>query len=335
MSGKNFKKNIKVYIPLIVVTLGILTGVVFWYLNYKKYIRTDDAHIDSDNVSVSSKILGRISNVYAQEGDQVKAGMLLVVLDTSDLAAQKQQAIAGREQTEASRAQAEAKYQYDMKSIEVLEIGLHRSQEDFDRAKSQYAGDVISKEQFDHAKSALEIAQAQLDAARSQLQVSLSQINSAVKAIGSSDAQIDVIKTQINNTRLYAPLDGIISKRWLLPGDIVQPGQSVYTINNNSRYWVLVYLEETKIGTLHIGQKARFSIDAFPGEIFEGDIFSLGSGTASQFSLIPANNASGNFTKVTQRVPLKISIDATESEKSVDSYRLLSGMSCLVRIVKK
>ncbi|HPT11175.1 MAG TPA: HlyD family secretion protein [Bacteroidales bacterium] len=335
MSNSKLKKSLKVYIPLILVTLGVLIGVMIWYINYTKFIRTDDAHIESDNVSVSSKILGRISKLYAQEGDEVKAGMLLVELDTTDLAAQKQQALAGKAQSEASKVQAEAKYQYDKKNVQVLEISLRRLQEDFERAKNQFAGDVISKEQYDHARNALEIGQAQLDAARSQLQVSLSQISSAEKAIGSSEAQIEVINTQMSNTRLYAPLDGLIAKRWLLAGDIVQPAQSVYTINNDKKYWVMVYLEETKIGHLQIGQRARFSIDAFPGEVFDGAIFSMGSGTASQFSIIPASNASGNFTKVTQRVPLKISIDATESGKALSSYRFLSGMSCLVRIVRK
>jgi|WetSurMetagenome_2_1015567.scaffolds.fasta_scaffold00990_2 membrane fusion protein, multidrug efflux system len=335
MSNRNSKKSLRVYIPLIVVTVGVLTGVVIWYINYTKYVRTDDAHLESDNVSVSSKILGRISKVYAQEGDKVKAGMLLVELDTADLAAQKQQALAAKAQTEASKVQSEAKYQYDMKNVKVLEISLRRLQEDYDRAKNQFAGDVISKEQYDHAKNALEIGQAQLDAAKSQLQVSMSQISSAEKAIESSNAQIDVIKTQLTNTRLYAPLDGVIAKRWLLAGDIVQPAQSVYTINNDEKFWVMVYLEETKMGNLSIGQKARFSIDAFKGEIFDGKIFSMGSGTASQFSIIPASNASGNFTKVTQRVPLKISIDSAESGKPLSSYRFLSGMSCLVRIVKK
>ena len=334
MSNKKPSKNFRVYIPLLIVTIGVLAGVVTWYINYNKYIRTDDAQIQSDNVSVSSKILGRISKVYAEEGDAVKAGRLLVELDTTDLVAQRQQALAGKAQTEAAKVQAEAKYKADRKNIDILEISLNRIQDDYNRAKNQFAGGVISQEQYDHAKNSLDIARAQLDAAKLQLQVSETQINSAAKAIGSSEAQINVINTQLNNTRLYAPFDGIIAKRWLLPGDIVQPGQSVYTINNDSKFWVMVYLEETKIETLHTGQKARFTIDAFPGEVFEGSVFSIGSGTAAQFSLIPASNASGNFTKVTQRVPLKISIDSAGSGKSISSFRLLSGMSCLVRIVK-
>jgi len=126
----------------------------------------------------------------------------------------------------------------------------------------------------------------------------------------------------------------LVAKRWLLSGDIAQPSQSIYTINNNSKFWLLVYLEETKVEKLKIGQKAVFSLDMYPDVVFTGKIFTLGSTTASQFSLIPASNASGNFTKVTQRVPLKISIDGTENGTKLTDYKLLTGMSAVVKIIK-
>jgi len=328
------KKNVKVYIPLAIVIMAIIVAGIVWYRNYSKFITTDDAHVESDNVSVSPKIMGRIKKVYAQEGDSVKAGMLLAELDSTDLFAQKQQAYAAKAQTEAAKDQAQAKYTYDEENLKVLEVSLSRAKEDFDRAKTQFAGDVITKEQYDHSKKTLETAQAQFAAAKSQLAVSRSQITSSAKAVETSAAQIKVIETQINNTKLYAPIDGIVAKRWLLSGDIVQPGQSIYTVNNNSKFWIIVYLEETKVGTLHLGQNANFEIDAFANVTFKGKIFSIGSSTASQFSLIPANNASGNFTKVTQRVPIKISIEATEEGETMTKFRFMSGMSSVVKIIK-
>jgi membrane fusion protein, multidrug efflux system len=329
------KKDWKVYVPLAVVVIAVVVGGALWYADYASYLKTDDAYVASDNISVSSKIMGRISHLYVQEGDSVKQGQLLAELDSVDLLAQKKQMIAGKSQTEANKVQTEAKFQYDEKNIKVLQIGLEKAQDDFDRAKKQYSGGVVPKEQYDHSKKALETAQAQYEAAKAQLQVSKTQIKTAEAAIVAADAQIGVVSTQLNNTKLYAPTDGVIAKRWLLPGDIAQPGQSIYTVNNNKKFWILVYLEETKMETLHMGQSARFTIDTYPGVIFVGKIFTIGSTTASQFSLIPPNNASGNFTKVTQRVPVKISIDATEDGSKVSSFNLRTGMSAVVKIIKK
>lgn len=328
------KKNWKIYIPLAVIVLAIVSGAIYWYIEYSSYIKTDDAYVASDNISISSKVMGRISKLYAQEGDTVKAGELLAELDSVDMVAQKGQIIATKYQTIANKIQAQEKFIYDKKSVKVLEIGLKKAEDDFSRAKVQFEGGVLSKEQYEHISKALEAAKAQYEAAEAQLNVSKAQINSAETAVSTAQAQIGVISAQLANTKLYAPVDGVIAKRWLLQGDITQPGQSLYTVNNNSKFWILVYLEETKIGKLQIGQKAKFTLDTYPDVVFTGKIFTIGSSTASQFSLIPPNNASGNFTKVTQRIPLKISIDATEEGVPLTSFNLLTGMSAVVKIVR-
>jgi len=303
------EKSNKVYIPLILIIALVLGGVIYWYIDYSKYIKTDDAHVESDNVAVSPKMMGRISQEFIQEGDSVKQGQLLVVLDSLDLSAQKNQAIALRLQAEAAIVQAEAKYQFDLTNNKVLEISLSKAQEDFDRAKTQFKADVITQEQFDHAKKTLETAQAQLESSRSQAKVSNAQISTTHAAVASAEAQINVVQSLLNNTKLYAPNDGVIGKRWLMPGDIAQPGQSIFTIVNDSKLWISIFLEETKLENLTVGQAVLFTLDTYPDVTFTGKIMTIGSNTAAQFSLIPANNASGNFTKVTQRVQVKISID--------------------------
>jgi len=328
------KKKYKVYIPLALVIAIVLLIAWLWYREYSKYISTDDAYVESDNVSVSSKILGRIINEYADEGDTVKKGMLLALLDSTDLVAQKNQSIAMKNQAITNKSQTEAGYKYDQENIKVLQVNLAKTKEDYDRAKTQYDGNIITKEALDHFAKAFETASAQLNASLTALTVSKSKIESSSSAIKTAEAQVELIETQLKNTKLYAPLDGIIAKRWLLPGDIATSGQSIFTITNNEKYWVTVYLEETKISKTYIGQVAFFKIDAFPGVKFKGKIFNIGSNTASQFSLIPPNNASGNFTKVTQRVPLKISIDGTENGDKLSSFKFYAGMSAEVKIIK-
>jgi len=331
---KGTKQNWKMYLPLTIIVIGIIVGGTIWYINYSSYLRTDDAYVTSDNISVGAKILGRITKLYVDEGDSVSEGQLVAELDSMDMLSQKQQIISSKLQTEASKLQAEAKYESDQKGIKVLEIANQKATEDFQRAKTQYAGGVATKEQFEHAQRANETTQAQLDAAKAQLLVSKAQINTAAATINEAAAHINVINTQLDNTRLYAPTTGTIAKRWLLPGDVVQPGQSIYSVNNTRKFWILVYLEETKMETLHLGQKVKFTIDTYPGVEFTGKVFMVSPSTASQFSLIPPNNASGNFTKVTQRVPIKVSIDAVD-HGDLSSYRFRTGMSAVVRVIKK
>ena len=328
------KNKFKVYIPLLSVIIIVFVLGWFWYKEYSKYISTDDAYVESDNVSVSSKILGRIAVEYAAEGDSVKKGMLLTVLDSTDLYAQENQALALKAQAMSTKAQTEASYDYDQQSLKVLQVNIDKAKEDFERAKAQFAGNIITQEAYEHASKSLEAATAQYSASNANLAVSKAKIESSAAAIKTAEAQVALIETQLKNTKLYSPMDGIIAKRWLLSGDITSPGQSIFTITNNEKYWVIVYLEETKISMIHIGQKVLFNIDAFSEAKFNGKIFSIGSNTASQFSLIPPSNASGNFTKVTQRVPIKISIDGTENGDKVTSFKFLAGMSAEVKIIK-
>ena len=333
---ENKKKNgLRVYIPLIAVIVLVAVGGYYWYKEYTRYIKTDDALVDTDNISVSAKMMGRIVHLYAVEGDKVKAGQLLAELDSSDLLAQKQRAAVMIEQAQSNVIQAQAKLRYDEENIKVLEVSLQKAEDDFKRASEQFKGGVITEEQFSNIKNARATIDAKLKAAKTALGVSRAGINSAKAAVESAKAQLQVLETQLENTKLYSPIDGIIAKRWLLPGDVVQPGQSIFTVTNNNKLWVTVFLEETKIAGVRNGQDAIFTLDAFPDVSFTGKVFNIGSNTASQFSLIPPNNASGNFTKVTQRIPLKISIDGTESSGSASSFPILAGMSAVVKIVKE
>jgi membrane fusion protein, multidrug efflux system len=335
MKEESKNNRLKVYIPLAIVIVIVLVGAWFWYKDYSKYITTDDAHLDADNVSVGAKIMGRLATIYANEGDKVKKGTLLADIDSSDLIAQRNQTIAIKSQAIANLSQSEIKYSSDQKGIRVLEINLERATEDMTRAKNQSDGGVITTEQFDHIKKALETASAQLEAAKAQLLVSKSMISTARAAVETADAQVNIINTQLKNTRLFAPADGVLAKRWMIQGDVVQPSQAVFTLTMSKNLWVVAFLEETKISDIFIGQNVKLNIDAFPDVKFRGKVFLIGSTTASVFSLIPANNASGNFTKVTQRIPVRISIESADDYKDLSQFNIFSGMSAVVKIIKK
>ncbi len=323
------------YIPLILIIVIVLTACWYWYKDYSKYITTDDAYVDADKVSVSSKILARIVKIYVNEGDSVKKGILIAELDSAELFSQKNQLQSIKKQAIANQFQFEAKYQLDQESIKVFEINFERTTNDLARAKAQFDGGVMTQEQYEHAQKANQSTKAQYDAAKMQLIVSKSQIASAQAAVESSISQIGVTETQLRNVKLFAPIDGRVAKRWLLPGDIAQPGQSIFTVINDRDQWISIFIEETNLSVLKLNQKAKYTIDAFPDIVCKGSLFFIGSNTASQFALIPPSNASGNFTKITQRVLIKISIDEITNKKGNKvSIKLLSGMSAVVKIIK-
>jgi len=298
-----FQKK-RVLIPLFLLVILAAAAVWYWYVNLRGFDSTDDAYIDANRVSISSKMLGRIIQLTVDEGDSVKAGQIIVRLDDSDLRAQEEQ--------------AKAALTYARESVALAKVNLDKAQDDYQRAKIQFDSNIIPKEQYDHAVKSLEAAQAQYS-------ITLAQV-------GTAKAQLGVVQTQLLNMTIAAPFDGIVSKRWVMAGDVVQPGQPIFSIYDLQHLWVTANFEETKMASIHLNDPVEVSVDAYPDYRFEGKIIQLGANTAAQFSLIPPNNASGNFTKVTQRVPVKISIEDKHPSGQSSSPQLLPGMSVEVKV---
>ena len=294
----------RVFIPTLAVLVLLLVGIIIWYFEYFGFTATDDAYIDGYRFTISSKYLGRISELIVDEGDRVKKGDILVKLDDSDLRAQERQALADVEFTK--------------QNCNLSSVNLEKAKDDYKRAQIQFKNNVISKEQFDHALKGLEATQA-------QSAISLAKFESQKAILG-------VIQVQLQNIITLSPVDGIVAKRWGIVGDVVQMGQPILSVYDLKNIWVTANFEETKYSSLKLGQKVFVSVDAYNGKEYEGKVSQLGSSTAAQFSLIPPNNASGNFTKITQRIPVKISIEAAKLDKKSLDTPLLPGMSVEVKV---
>jgi membrane fusion protein (multidrug efflux system) len=300
-----FRKK-RVIIPLLAfLTISVIAGI-YWYLGLQDFVTTDDAYVSANSVAVSTKVLGRIVSLGTDEGDTVRTGDVLVRLDDNNLRAQE--------------ASAKASLELAQNSIPLSQVEVNRAQDDFNRASTQYKGGIVTKEQYDHAQKTLE-------AARAQLSIALSRVSA-------SRAQLGVIEADLQNAVIKSPMDGVVAKRWVLSGDVVQAGQPVFTLYDLKNIWITANLEETKLGHLRIGDPVEIDVDAYPGVKFNGKVFQIGSFTASEFSLIPPNNASGNFTKVTQRVPVKISIMDSATTPASDPL-LRPGMSVEVSVKVK
>jgi membrane fusion protein, multidrug efflux system len=296
-------RNFKAVIPLLLVAVGAAVAAWFYFLNKREFISTDDAAVDGNRVSISSKILGRIDGLEVDEGDTVRQGQILVRLDESDLKAQENQANA---------ALALAR-----ENIGLAKVSLDRARADLDRASAQFRDKVIPGEQFEHARSEFESAGARRGIAEAQART--------------AEAQLGIVRTQLRNASIASPMDGVVAKRWALPGDVVQPGQAVLSVADLNHLWVTANLEENRLAAVRLGERVTLKIDAFPGVKFSGRVIQIGSTTAAQFSLMPPNNAAGNFTKITQRIPIKISIDPADSSAQ-SGIRLLPGMSVEVKV---
>jgi membrane fusion protein, multidrug efflux system len=291
---------------LLAVLFVAALGGGYWYVRLRGVVSTDDAYVDGDRATITTKVLGRIDSLGADEGDTVRAGQLLIRLDDADL--------------QAHLAEATAELALAQKNVTLAAVSEARTEDDYNRAAVQLRGAAISQEQYDHARMAYEAAQA-------EHQIALAKVQTARTAM-------DVIRQQIADTRVTAPFLGVVAKRWLLPGDVVQPGQPVLTVYDVDSLWVTAVFEETKLRHLPIGTAMDLSVDAYPGRRFRGHVVLIGAAAASQFSLIPPDNASGNFTKVTQRVPVRIAIDGSPGAARADPpIRLIPGMSVVVTAV--
>ncbi len=300
-----FRKK-RIVIPLLILLLAVIASGTYWYVGLRAFVSTDDAYIDADRVSISSKMLGRVTELTVDEGDSVRKGQILVRLDNTDVQAQKQQ--------------AEAALSLAQVSVGLSTTNLEKAQEDFQRAKTQYAGGVVTKEQFDHAQKALSAAEA-------EHRIALARVETA-------KAQLAVAQTSLDNTIIASPIDGVVAKRWILRGDVVQPGQPIFSVYDVDNVWVTANFEETKLGEIRLNDPVEIDVDTYPDAKFSGVVFQIGNYTASEFSLIPPNNASGNFTKVTQRVPIKISVHQADSTGK-GRLALLPGMSVEVKVKER
>ena len=328
------KSHAKLIWLIIILVIAVGLGI-WWLINYNKYISTDDANLDSYRVDVSSRVMGPIIHLYAWEGDTVRTGMLLLELDSSNVTSQLSEAKAQRSEIYAQLKLDEQNLKTAEANLRLSEIALTLAHDNYNRAKTQYEGNAISQEAYQTEEENYESAKVHVDISRNQIDVSQAQIAASEASLTSADASIQSIKTTLSYYRIYAPSDGVIAKRWYLPGDIIQPGQTILTLNQGGDLWVQMYLEETKFKSIEMGQEAQFVLDAYKHLTFKGHIYYIGSNAASEFSLIPPSNASGNYTKVTQRIPIKVSVDKCyHHDKEVEMPALVSGMSATVKIKK-
>ena len=305
-----------------IVLLGLLAvGVRRWIFGLS-HVSTDNAQVDGHIIPILPKVGGFVTEVRVDENRQVKAGDTLVVLDDRDYKVRLAQAEADLGVALASVSnktrvgQAEAQ-------VAQAQANAEKAHADLERLKPLAAQDIVSKQQLDATEAAARAADAALAAAQAALV-------GADARVAASRAARDQAALNLSYTRITAPSSGVVSKKSVEVGQLVQAGQPLMSLVPLEDVWLTANLKETEVENVKPGDPVDFTVDAYPGRHFSGHVESLAPATGARFSLLPPDNATGNFTKVVQRLPVRARPDKVDPV-----HPLRPGMSVVVTIQTK
>ncbi|OBV39897.1 HlyD family secretion protein [Janthinobacterium psychrotolerans] len=335
--------RVKIIAGLIVlVALG--AGARMWYRSHY-FVETENAYVAGHVHPVSSRIAGVVTKVYIDDNQIVKEGDVIAELDpfdqrvkTEQIAAQIASAEQQVLQADAQIAQVKAQASAAQAQVAQADAQLLRSKQDADRYGQLYTSQMkaVSKAELDAANAARSGAVADLAARRDSVVAAKAQIGAAQAARDVARAQVDVLRVQLKDAeqqlqynKILAPVAGRIGKRNVETGMRVQPGQQLTAIVQDN-VWVTANFKETQLADLRPGQSVHVSVDAMPGKTLVGTVDSFAPASGAQFALLPADNATGNFTKIVQRVPVKI-VFQPQDIKAMNG-RLVPGMSVIAEV---
>jgi membrane fusion protein (multidrug efflux system) len=319
-------------LPLFIVGVLVLALAVWGirrYLFSRHHVTTDNAQVDAHITLIAPRVAAFVSRVLVDDNQHVKAEDTLVVLDDRDLKVKLEQAeadlhaaqaaVGGRGRPGEARAQFQASRSTAasvVAAVSAAEADYKKAAADLQRYRKLAAQKIVPAQQLDAAQAAFSAAQANLEAARRQASAAGSQVSASGAAVRSADARMAAAEAEVNTARLQlsyayitAPISGTIARRNAESGALVQIGQTLMSIVPDSDVWVTANLKETQLAHVRAGDRAQFTVDAYPGHEFEGRVASLSPATGARFALLPPDNATGNFTKVVQRIPVKIEVD--------------------------
>lgn len=315
-------------VPLLIALIG-----GFLWLTSGRFASTDNAYVQQDKVAVSADVAGRIVEVAVHENQTVKAGDLLFRIDPEPYRIAAAQADAGLANAQVSVATLAANYQGTGADIAAARDAIQMAQQDYARQAALMKRGFTTRVRLEQSEHALQQARARLGNAQAAALEARAKLGtgSAVPgqnpAIAAAQVQRAKAALDLSRTAVRAPVAGTISQADRLQvGQMMVSGLPAVSIVANGRSWVEANFKETDLAKMRVGQPAEVSFDAYPGVHLKGHVASIGAGTGSEFSVIPAQNATGNWVKVTQRVPVRIAIDEASPRQ------LIAGISADVRV---
>jgi len=356
----DWKKKLIAVIGGIAILIGIVIFGKWIYYRYTHAV-TSNAFVRTDMVELSPLVLGHIKQLLVDDGDRVKKGQIVALIDERDYKARVALRQAEKEQIARQLDKARVSLtRSEKESLQIISIGrkrvieagemlkkakanLEREAKDYERYKNLVATSAISRSRFDAIAASHEAAQADFSAAEthvriredelSRAELTKLQVEEARKDISTlmascetAEKGLQIVLLDIEHTLLKTPIDGVIAKKHFEEGDFISPGFPVFSLYGENNVYVEANLEETKTGGVKVGQWVDISVDAYPGNKLRGKVIKVGKAAGQEFALIPRDLSAGEFTKVVQRIPIKIQIPASKK------FSLKPGMSVTVGI---
>ncbi|GAB4020993.1 HlyD family secretion protein [Spirosoma koreense] len=354
MTTTEEKSGVQTYLPRIIIAIVLLVGGYFGYQAYhhaQLYESTDNAQIEGNAAPVLARVAGYVTSVQVDDYANVKQGQPLVTIDPQEYDVALAQAEADYQQSLADLATARADLQnaeanarnvvqnarVAQSNAQVQAARRDKAQQDLQRDQNLYKEQSLTRKQLEDSQNNVEVQSRQYSANVEQINLAKTSESVAQAGIARARANIQKIealikvkqaavdnaKLKVGYAHITAPIAGKIGRKNVVPGQFVQPGQTLFTIAADSTFWVVANFKETQLEKMQVGQPVEINLDAYPDLDIKGRVASLSEATGARFALLPADNASGNFVKITQRVPVKIEILNPEKYKN----QLRAGLS--------
>jgi membrane fusion protein (multidrug efflux system) len=328
-------------IASIAAILLLIGGIIVW-LVLRQYVSTDDAYIDGHVTQVSPRVSAQVLSLHVQDNELVRQGDLLVELDPTDYQVALEQAVAQVASSQGRLTQARAQIEtakadvaQAAATVDAAQVQLDNATRDLKRYE-EVDERARSREQLDNAETVQKNAQAQLEQAKAKKASADANVQSSDASVVAADGELQTSRASqrraevnLSYCKIFAPTDGRVTQRTVEVGNYVAVGQALFMLAD-PHVWVTANYKETQLQRMRIGQPVTIKVDAYPGAKWHGHVDSLQAGSGSRFSILPAENATGNYVKVVQRIPVKILFD--DPVNTNDAVLFSAGMSVIPRV---
>ncbi|WP_416411851.1 multidrug efflux MFS transporter periplasmic adaptor subunit EmrA [Pantoea sp. App145] len=329
---KKKRKGVLILLAIVFVLIGV-AYLAYWWVVLRHFQETDDAYVSGNQVQVMAQVSGSVNKVWFDDTDFVKKGDVLVSLDKTDAEQAFEKAQTALATSVRQTHQLMITGKQDQATIALQKTALEQAEADLKRREPLGAANLIGREELQHARDAVATAKAQLDVAEQQFNANQAMIlNTSLEnqpAVKQASAELRDAWLALQRTDIRSPMDGYVSRRSVQVGSQISTSTPLLAVVPATNLWVDANFKETQLADVRIGQPATVVSDIYGDDVvYQGKVVGLDMGTGSAFSLLPAQNATGNWIKVVQRLPVRIELDA----KEVADHPLRIGLSTLVKV---